>query len=148
MTWDTFRTLRGTKSIYLDHVGTLRHSKSYGWGGKVPIFLTFWRNQVLHSYFSFLTWQLRNIEVAEVCGRPQNFVVNGFVKPSYCLLKRVHQSLFLVCFHYLIPWASLKVRKPYLNIKSKKMWVCLLQLFHIWHQSATFGDWLQRLIKD
>ena len=33
MTWDTFRTLRGTKSIYLDHVGTLRHSKSYGWGG-------------------------------------------------------------------------------------------------------------------
>ena len=33
MTWDTFRTLRGTKSIDLDHVGKLRPSKSYGWGG-------------------------------------------------------------------------------------------------------------------
>ena len=31
MTWDTFLTLRGTKGIYLDHVGTLRPSKSYGW---------------------------------------------------------------------------------------------------------------------
>ena len=90
------------------------------WYTKVPIFSTFWRNQVLHSYFSFLTWQLRNIEVAEVCGRPQNFVVNGFVKPSYCLLKRGPQSLFLVSFQYLGPWASWKVRKPYLYIKSKK----------------------------
>ena len=35
MTWDTFLTLRGTKGIYLDHVGTLRPSKSYGWGGGV-----------------------------------------------------------------------------------------------------------------
>ena len=86
----------------------------------MPIFSTFWRNQVLHSYFSFLTWQLRNIEVAGVCGRPQNFVVNGFVKPSYCLLKRGPQSLFLVSFQYLGPWASWKVRKPYLYIKSKK----------------------------
>ena len=33
MTWDTFLTLRGTKGIYLDHVGTLRPSKSYVWGG-------------------------------------------------------------------------------------------------------------------
>ena len=31
MTWDTFLTLRGTKGIYLDYVGTLRPSKSYGW---------------------------------------------------------------------------------------------------------------------
>ena len=31
MTWDTFLTLRGTKGIYLDHVATLRPSKSYGW---------------------------------------------------------------------------------------------------------------------
>ena len=31
MTWDTFLTLRGAKGIYLDHVGTLRTSKSYGW---------------------------------------------------------------------------------------------------------------------
>ena len=37
MTWDTFLTLRGTKGIYLDHVGTLRHSKSYGWGGVVVV---------------------------------------------------------------------------------------------------------------
>ena len=35
MTWDTFLTLRGTKGIYLDYVGTLRPSKSYGWGGVV-----------------------------------------------------------------------------------------------------------------
>jgi len=35
MTWDTFLTLRGTKGIYLDHVGTLRPSKSWGWGGLV-----------------------------------------------------------------------------------------------------------------
>ena len=62
--------------------------RSYYRCGKVPIFSTFCRNQVLHSYFSFLTCQLRNIEVAGVCGMPQNFVVNGFVKPSYCLLKR------------------------------------------------------------
>ena len=33
MTWDTFLTLRGTKGIYLDHVATLRTSKSYGWVG-------------------------------------------------------------------------------------------------------------------
>ena len=33
MTWDTFLTLKGTKGIYLDHVGTLRHSKSCGVGG-------------------------------------------------------------------------------------------------------------------
>ena len=26
---------RGTKVIYLDYVGTLRPSKSYGWGGGV-----------------------------------------------------------------------------------------------------------------
>ena len=31
MTWDTFLKLRGTKGIYLDHVATLRPSKSYGW---------------------------------------------------------------------------------------------------------------------
>ena len=31
MTWDTFLTLRGTKGIYLDHVCTLRLSKSWGW---------------------------------------------------------------------------------------------------------------------
>ena len=31
--WDTFLTLRGTKGIYLDYVGTLRPSKSYVWGG-------------------------------------------------------------------------------------------------------------------
>ena len=56
MTWDTFLTLRGTKGIYLDHVGTLRPSKSYGWwwggGGVVaheilvsaqgPLVLSFW----------------------------------------------------------------------------------------------------------
>ena len=54
----------------------------------VPIFSTFCRNQVLHSVFFFLTWQLRNIDVAGVCGRPQHFVVDGFVKPSYCFLKR------------------------------------------------------------
>ena len=35
MTWDTFLTLRGTKGIYLDHVATLRPSKSYVWGGWV-----------------------------------------------------------------------------------------------------------------
>ena len=35
MTWDTFLTLRGTKCIYLDYVGTLRPSKSYVWGGGV-----------------------------------------------------------------------------------------------------------------
>ena len=35
MTWDTFLTLRGTKGIYLDYVGTLRPSKSYVWGGGV-----------------------------------------------------------------------------------------------------------------
>ena len=35
MTWDTFLTLRGTKGMYLDYVGTLRPSKSYGWGGGV-----------------------------------------------------------------------------------------------------------------
>ena len=35
MTWDTFLTLRGTKVIYLDHIATLRPSKSYGWGGVV-----------------------------------------------------------------------------------------------------------------
>ena len=35
MTWDTFLTLRGTKGIYLDHVCTLRPSKSDGWGGGV-----------------------------------------------------------------------------------------------------------------
>ena len=35
MTWDTFLTLRGTKGIYLDHVATLRTSKSYVWGGVV-----------------------------------------------------------------------------------------------------------------
>ena len=33
MTWDTFLILRGTKGIYLDYVGTLRPSKSYGWWG-------------------------------------------------------------------------------------------------------------------
>ena len=33
MTWDTFLTLRGTKGIYLDHVGILRPSKSYVWEG-------------------------------------------------------------------------------------------------------------------
>ena len=86
---------------------------------KVPIFSTFCRNQVLHSVFFFLTWQLRNIDVAGVCGRPQHFVVDGFVKPSYCLLKRGPESLFLVSFQYLGPWASWKVRKPYLYIKSK-----------------------------
>ena len=32
MTWDTLLTLRGTKVIYLDYVGTLGPSKSYGWG--------------------------------------------------------------------------------------------------------------------
>ena len=32
MTWDTLLTLRG---MYLDYVGTLRPSKSYGWGGGV-----------------------------------------------------------------------------------------------------------------
>ena len=31
-TWDTLLILRGTKVIYLDYVGTLRPSKSYGWG--------------------------------------------------------------------------------------------------------------------
>ena len=29
-TWDTLLILRGTKVIYLDYVGTLRPSKSYG----------------------------------------------------------------------------------------------------------------------
>ena len=33
MTWDTLLILRGTKGIHLDHVGTLRPSKSYGWWG-------------------------------------------------------------------------------------------------------------------
>ena len=37
MTWDTFLTLRGTNVIYLDHVATLRTSKSYGWGGVVVV---------------------------------------------------------------------------------------------------------------
>ena len=99
---------------------------------KVPIFLTFWRNQVLHSYFSFLTWQLRNIEVAEVCGRPQNFVVNGFVKPSNCLLKRGPESSFLVSVQYLGPWASWKVGKPYLYIKSKNNVGQLSSTFLVW----------------
>ena len=33
MTWNTFLTLKGSEGIYLDHVGPLRHSKSYrvGW---------------------------------------------------------------------------------------------------------------------
>ena len=66
----------------------------------MPIFLTLHRNQVLHSNFSFLTCQLRHVEVAGVCGRPQNFVVKVFVKPSYCLLRRGPESLFLVRFQY------------------------------------------------
>ena len=33
MTWDILLTLRGTKVIYLDYVGTLRPSKSSGVGG-------------------------------------------------------------------------------------------------------------------
>ena len=30
-TWDTLLILRVTKVIYMDYVGTLRPSKSYGW---------------------------------------------------------------------------------------------------------------------
>ena len=37
MTWDTFLTLRGTKGIYLDYVGTLRPSKSFGWWGGLVV---------------------------------------------------------------------------------------------------------------
>ena len=32
-TWNDLGHLPDTKGNYLDHVGTLRHSKSYGWGG-------------------------------------------------------------------------------------------------------------------
>ena len=39
MTWDTFLTLRGPKGIYLDHVCTLRPSKSYGWGAWAVVVL-------------------------------------------------------------------------------------------------------------
>ena len=39
MTWETFLTLRGTKGIYLDHVCTLRPSKSYGWGAWAVVVL-------------------------------------------------------------------------------------------------------------
>ena len=45
--------------------------------------------------------------------------LNVFVKPSYCLLKRGPESLFLVRFQYLSPWASWKVTQPHLYIKSK-----------------------------
>ena len=34
-TWDTLLTLRGTKVIYMDYVGTLGPSKSYLWVGRV-----------------------------------------------------------------------------------------------------------------
>ena len=46
---------------------------------KVPTFKTFSRNQCLHSYFSLLICQIRNIEVARVRGRLQNFAVLLFV---------------------------------------------------------------------
>ena len=47
--------------------------------GKVPTFKTFSRNQCLHSYFSLLICQIRNIEVARVRGRLQKFAVLLFV---------------------------------------------------------------------
>ena len=45
----------------------------------MPTFKTFSKNQGLHSYFSLLICQIRNIEVAGVTGRLQNFAVLLFV---------------------------------------------------------------------